>query len=123
MADRGVSLSLLVKSQCGKCHYCNCEMVTTEKSPRQATLEHLVDKWSSRKHVRDNSPSNLVAACFECNNTRGAKRNRIARDYYKTQAVKRGMKLAVASTSSKILYSLFGPVPQQLFNVKEIQNA
>jgi hypothetical protein len=30
---------------------------------------------------------------------------------------KKQMKLSVASTSSKTLYSLFGPVPQNLFNM------
>jgi hypothetical protein len=33
------------------------------------------------------------------------------------EAAKRGVKLSVASTSSKVLYSLFGPVPQHLFNM------
>lgn len=108
-------LSKLVKRQSNKCYYCNCEMTTTNKSPEQATLEHLVDKWSSHKHQKIEDESNLVAACFGCNNSRGAKRNRIARDYYKSQAQKKNMKLAVASTSSKVLYSLFGPVPQNLF--------
>lgn len=108
-------LSLLIKSQDSKCHYCNCQMNTTKKSSQRATLEHLVDKWSSPRHIKIESPENLVAACFQCNNTRGSVRNRIARDYYKIQAVKKSMKLAVASTSSKTLYKLFGPVPQNLF--------
>jgi uncharacterized protein YaaW (UPF0174 family) len=43
--------------------------------------------------------------------------DRIARDYYKAQVAKKNMKLAVASTSSRQLYSLFGPVPQKLFIV------
>jgi uncharacterized protein YaaW (UPF0174 family) len=90
-------------------------MNTTNKSPQQATIEHLVDKWSSPKHNRIDKPSNLVAACFGCNNGRGVARNRIARDYYKMQAAKKSMKLAVASTPSKTLYKLFGPVPQNLF--------
>jgi 5-methylcytosine-specific restriction endonuclease McrA len=92
-------------------------MNTTKKSPFQATIEHLVDKWSSPKHNRSDDESNLVAACFQCNNSLGAARNRIARDYYKTQAAKKSMKLAVASTSSKALYKLFGPVPQNLFAI------
>ena len=115
MSDSLISLSVLVKSQDNKCHYCNCQMNTTKKSPQQATLEHLVDKWSSKKHIKNELPENLVAACFQCNNTRGSVRNRIARNYYKIQAGKKSMKLAVASTSSKTLYSLFGPVPQNLF--------
>ena len=116
-------LSNLISQQCNKCFYCNCEMNTVNKSPQRATVEHLIDKWSSRKHIKDDSTSNLVAACFQCNNSRGVARNRIARDYYKLQAANRGMKLAVASTSSRNLYKLFGPVPQQLFIMKEIENA
>jgi 5-methylcytosine-specific restriction endonuclease McrA len=84
-------------------------------SPQQATVEHLIDKWSSPGHNKIEESSNLVAACYKCNNSRGAIRNRIARDYYKRRATERGMKLAVASTSSRNLYKMFGPVPQQLF--------
>ena len=109
-----MTLFNLVSRQNNKCYYCSCEM-TTNKSPSQATVEHLIDKWSSPKHKKIETPSNLVAACFKCNNSRGAVRNRIARDYYKAQAAKKSMKLAVASTSSRTLYSLFGPVPQNLF--------
>jgi uncharacterized protein YaaW (UPF0174 family) len=90
-------------------------MNNDNKSPQLATVEHLIDKWSSPKHIRIEDSSNLVAACFQCNNSRGNARNRIARDYYKLQAAKKSMKLAVASTSSKTLYKLFGPVPQNLF--------
>ena len=118
-----MTLDSLIQRQNNKCHYCQCEMNRDLKSPRHSTVEHLVDRWSSPKHNRSNAESNLVAACFECNNTRGNVRNRIARDYYKMMAARRSMKLAVASTSSRTLYKLFGPVPQQLFNVKEIQNA
>lgn len=118
-----MTLNSLIERQCNKCYYCQCEMNREAKSPQLATVEHLVDKWSSPKHRKIEASSNLVAACFVCNNTRGAKRNRIARDYYKMAAARRSMKLAVASTSSRTLYKLFGPVPQQLFNVKEIQNA
>lgn len=117
-----MTLDCLIQRQHNKCHYCQCEMNREAKSPQLATVEHLIDKWSSPKHVKIEDESNLVAACFQCNNTRGAKRNRIARDYYKMMAARRSMKLAIASTSSRTLYKLFGPVPQQLFNVKEIQN-
>ena len=108
-------LSSLISRQNNKCYYCACEMNQTVKSPAQATVEHLVDKWSSPKHRKIEDESNLVAACFHCNNSRGAARNRIARNYYKNCAAKKSMKLAVASTSSRTLYSLFGPVPQTLF--------
>jgi len=90
-------------------------MNVTKKSPHQATLEHLLDKWSSPKHIKIESPDNLVAACFECNNSRGNARNCIARNYYKVQATKKGIKLAVASTPSRVLHKMFGPVPQNLF--------
>jgi uncharacterized protein YaaW (UPF0174 family) len=90
-------------------------MNNINKSPQLATVEHLIDKWSSPKHIRIEDSSNLVAACFQCNNSRGNARNRIARDYYKMQAAKKSIKLAVASTSSRTLYKLFGPVPQNLF--------
>jgi 5-methylcytosine-specific restriction endonuclease McrA len=112
-----ITLSDLVERQGNKCHYCKCEMNSTKKSPQQATLEHLVDKWSSPKHRKIEAESNLVAACHHCNNSRGSTRNKIARTYYKIQAAKKNMKLAIASTSSAQLYSLFGPIPQHLFNV------
>jgi hypothetical protein len=121
--ERNAILYNLILSQDNKCHYCNCEMNREQKSLKQATIEHLVDKWSSPKHMKIEIASNLVAACFQCNNYRGAIRNRIARNYYKKQASRQGIKLAVASTSSKKLYSLFGSIPQHLFNEKEIQNA
>ena len=118
-----MTLDNLISHQSNKCHYCNCEMNQTKKSPQLATVEHLLDKWAGPRNRRIEAASNLVAACFHCNNSRGCARNRIARDYYKSQANKKQMKLAVASTSSKVLYSMFGSVPQHLFNVKEIQNA
>ena len=109
-----MTLDSLITCQSNKCHYCNCEMNRVNKSPQLATVEHLVDKWSSPKHRKIEDASNLVAACFKCNNSRGSKRNRIARNYYKMVVAKRGIKLAVASTSSKILYLMFGSVPQHL---------
>jgi hypothetical protein len=112
-----MTLLTLIQKQGNKCYYCSCEMNQTKKSLQQATIEHLLDKWASPRNRKIEAPSNLVAACFQCNNSRGAVRNRIARDYYKSQAAKKQMKLAVASTPSKILYSLFGSVPQQLFNM------
>jgi hypothetical protein len=112
-----MTLLTLISRQGNKCHYCACEMNNIHKSPHLATVEHLVDKWSSPKHRKIETSDNIVAACFQCNNSRGAARNRIARDYYKTQAAKKNMKLAVASTSSRKLYSLFGPVPQHLFDM------
>jgi len=111
------TLNTLIQRQGNRCHYCQCEMCTTSKSPNQATVEHLIDKWSSPGHRKIETADNLVAACFQCNNTRGAVRNRIARDYYKRKASQKGMKLAVASTSSRQLFKLFGPIPQNLFTV------
>ena len=110
-----MNLASMIVRQNNKCYYCACEMDNVKKSPNQATVEHLIDKWSSPGHKKIESASNLVAACFQCNNSRGAARNRIARDYYKVQATKKNMKLAIASTSSRALFKLFGPVPQTLF--------
>ena len=110
-----MTLTSMIVRQNNKCYYCKCEMDNVKKSPNQATVEHLIDKWSSPGHKKIESASNLVAACFQCNNSRGAARNRIARDYYKSQAAKKSMKLAVASSSSRSLFKLFGPVPQTLF--------
>lgn len=111
-----MSLLSLVAKQNNKCYYCACEMNSITSSSQHATIEHLLDKWASPRNKKIESKSNLVAACFQCNNSRGNQRNKIARDYYKMQAAKKGMKLAVASTSSGILYKLFGSVPQHLFN-------
>ena len=110
-----MTLTSMIVRQNNKCYYCKCKMDNVKKSPIQATVEHLIDKWSSPGHKKIESASNLVAACFQCNNSRGAARNRIARDYYKSQAAKKSMKLAVASSSSRSLFKLFGPVPQTLF--------
>jgi sulfur relay (sulfurtransferase) complex TusBCD TusD component (DsrE family) len=90
-------------------------MEDTVSSPQHATIEHILDKWSSPQHEKIQNLSNLVAACYQCNNARGSIRNKIARTYYKSLAMKQGMKLAVASTPSNTLYKLFGPVPQHLF--------
>ena len=105
-------LHKLVAAQCGLCHYCKCKMETGHTQP---TVEHLVDKWSSPGHIKIEDRSNLVAACHRCNNSRGNARNMIARSYYKSCAVKKGIKMAVQSTSSKTLFKMFGPVPQELF--------
>ncbi len=110
-------LSTLILRQNNKCCYCGCEMNAIKKSPQQATVEHVIDKWSSPGHKKIELSSNLAAACFKCNNSRGAARNRVARDYYKLKAAEKGIKMAVTSTSSKDLFLKFGPVPQHLFNV------
>jgi len=112
-----VILSTLISQQNNKCYYCSCEMNSVKNSSQQATVEHLIDKWSSPKHVKIDTPDNLVAACYRCNNSRGANRNRIARTYYKMQATKKSMKLRVSAISSKTLYKMFGPVPQNLFDM------
>lgn len=114
------SLDELILKQNNNCYYCKCEMTRLKDAkeflPTNATIEHLLDKWASPGHRKINSAANTVAACSGCNNTRGAVRNRIARDYYKSVAQKKGIKLAVASTSSKNLLKMFGRVPQHLFN-------
>lgn len=109
---------LIVKQGC-KCYYCGVTMLTncSKGDARQATVEHLVDKWSSPKHRKIEDDSNRVSACFTCNNTRGNIRNRIARSYYQNLIGKRGLKMKAASTASSQLYKMFGPVPQEMFGV------
>jgi 5-methylcytosine-specific restriction endonuclease McrA len=107
---------LITKQQC-KCHYCGTTMLTdcTRAHPQQATLEHLIDKWSSPGHQKIEDDNNLVAACYKCNNTRGNARNVIARRYYQELINNAGMKkIKAASTKSRQLYKMFGPVPQDL---------
>lgn len=112
-----ITIEELIANQNNKCYYCSCEMNRLKNSKQQATIEHLIDKWSSPKHMKIEEKYNLVAACYDCNNSRGSIRNKIARNYYKEFATKKGIKVAVASTSSKVLYKLFGSVPQSLFDV------
>ena len=112
-----MKLSTLQERQNNKCYYCTCEMNNINTSPQRATIEHLMDKWASPGHKKIERSSNLVAACFQCNRNRGSIRNIIARDYYRRIASEKGSKLAVASTPSKILYKMFGPVPQNLFTI------
>lgn len=113
------TLAQLVDRQQCKCHYCGVTMLTdcTRAHPQQATLEHLVDKWSSPKHIKIEDDSNLVAACYACNNVRGNARNVVARRYYQQLIGAKQMKIKAASTSSKQLFKLFGPVPQELLTV------
>ncbi len=116
-----ITLDVLISRQQGKCYYCKCQMSNIANSHDQATIEHLIDKWSSPKHMKIEKPENLVSACYKCNNTRGSIRNKIARNYYKQEAKNKNIKIAVSATSSKKLHALFGPVPQHLFD-KEINN-
>ena len=111
-------LDSLVKSQNCKCHYCAVKMTFKTEckfKDTDATVEHLVDKWSSPKHVRSDARTNIVAACFKCNNTRGNARNRIARDYYQSIINKKNLGVKAANISSKDLYKKFGAIPQELF--------
>jgi len=111
-------LDSLVKEQNCKCHYCAAQMTFKTEykfKDTDATVEHLVDKWSSPKHVRSDARSNLVAACFKCNNSRGNSRNKIARDYYQSIINKKNLRIKAANISSKALYKKFGAIPQELF--------
>lgn len=111
-------LENLVKDQNCKCHYCAAQMTFKTDSKfkdTDATVEHLVDKWSSPKHVRSDARSNIVAACFKCNNNRGNARNKIARDYYQSIIDKKNLGVKAANISSKDLYKKFGAIPQELF--------
>jgi hypothetical protein len=114
-------LSDLVEAQEGKCHYCGCDMITTHRDRHCATVEHLKDKWASHKHVKDESPENLVAACWECNHTRGAIRNKLARKYYQRIINAQKLKMHAASTESAVLFKMFGPVPPEIFEDGALQ--
>ena len=111
-------LENLVKDQNCKCHYCAIQMTFKTDSKfkdTDATVEHLIDKWSSPKHILSDARSNLVAACFKCNNSRGNARNRIARDYYQSIINKKKLGVKAANLSSKALYKKFGTIPHELF--------
>lgn len=113
-------LQSLITKQCNQCYYCKVQMTTkdsTKFKPTDATTEHLIDKWSSPKHCKIESEENMVAACFQCNNTRGAIRNSIARKYYQQMINKYDMKIKAANVSSAELYKKFGAVPQELLNL------
>ena len=110
-----IDLAALVQAQDGKCHYCGCQMITTHRDRHCATVEHLKDKWASPRHIKDNSPENLVAACWECNHTRGGQRNKLARKYYQRIIKERKLDMQAASTESAILFKKFGPVPAEIF--------
>lgn len=97
------------------CCYCGCEMNRVAHHPKSATIEHLKDKWDSPKNQKIHTEENCDVACYECNNKRGAVRNKIARRYYQECANKRGIKMAVASVESAKLYAMFGSVPPQNF--------
>ena len=108
-----LTLKELYERQNGKCFYCSCQM-EFRKGSNGATVEHLKDKWASPKHQKIEDDSNKVAACFDCNNTRGNARNRIARTFYQQKMSSVGMKGKAASIASAQLFKLFGPVPQLL---------
>ena len=110
-----IDLKAMVESQQGKCYYCGCDMITTHRHRHCATVEHLKDKWASPQHIKDNSPENLVAACWECNHTRGAIRNKIARKYYQRIINEKKLTMQAASTESAKLFKMFGPVPEKVF--------
>lgn len=115
-----MTLQSLIAKQCNKCYYCKVQMtinVNEKFKSTDATREHLIDKWSSPKHCKIELEDNIVAACFQCNNTRGAIRNSIARNYYQQIINKHGVKIKAANTTSKELYKKFGPVPQELLKL------
>ena len=111
-----MELKQLIAAQQGSCYYCKCEMTFSEKNgPAYPTVEHLKDKWASPKHKKIEASSNKVAACFKCNNTRGAERNKVARGYYQKLINKERMNIRAASTKSTQLYKMFGPIPVEVF--------
>lgn len=75
-----------------RCYYCKCKMDIQRVGPgkRQpetlATFEHLVDDWA-RPEGKDNSLSNIVLACFKCNNSRNSARQSVAIRYYQAKFI------------------------------------
>lgn len=116
--EQVIDLAAMVEAQDGKCHYCGREMIVGKRDRYCATVEHLKDKWASPKHIKDNSPENLVAACWECNHTRGAIRNKLARRYYQVIIKEKKLQMHAANTESAILFKMFGPVPLEIFPVE-----
>jgi len=69
------------RQQNGLCYYCKQPMVLnpqvqrhTKHPPNQCTIEHLYDRFHP---MRGKSPgkTNLVAACWKCNNEQSQKRH------------------------------------------------
>jgi 5-methylcytosine-specific restriction endonuclease McrA len=114
------TLAQLITRQHCRCHYCGTTMLVggaVRNHSQYATVEHLIDVWSSPGHRKIEDDSNLVAACFTCNNTRGNERNKIARRYYQQVIASKqlGKKVKANNIQSRQLYKMFGPVPQELF--------
>lgn len=58
----------LYHNQRGYCHYCNVKMTTALKGPYHVTADHV----RTKKEGGSDNISNMVGACFTCNNLRGA---------------------------------------------------
>lgn len=112
------TLNQLIEIHGNNCCYCGCELNRINHDPASATVEHLRDKWDSPRNRKINEDWNLRVACYKCNNDRGNKRNKIARNYYKMLAAKQPKKYHVAGMSSNALFMIFGTVPKELFNDK-----
>lgn len=60
---RSIRIRLTAK-QNGKCHYCKCTMTECDGvTPTSVTLDHVIPLCAGGL----NHPSNMVAACFACN--------------------------------------------------------
>lgn len=60
---RSIRIRLTAK-QNGKCHYCQCQMTECDGvTPTSVTLDHVIPLAQGG----DNHRSNMVAACFSCN--------------------------------------------------------
>jgi len=63
--------ALVFKRDGLRCKYCGCTCIhpdqTYQGNPRAATIDHKIP----RSMEGDNRPSNLVTACFDCNNKKG----------------------------------------------------
>lgn len=67
-------MARLLKEQDGKCFYCSRTIQKnqpndSETKENTATFDHLVPRCAGGKSTQDN----LVAACFDCNNAKGAR--------------------------------------------------
>ena len=64
----------LVKQK-NKCYYCKCKLDITTYYPGEIlppdamTIDHVLPRWRGGK----NEKSNMVLACFSCNNEKGGK--------------------------------------------------
>lgn len=77
--DKKKRRAKLFREQSGLCHWCRQPMRMLhveggDQPPDLCTLDHLRDRFDPARRQPANGEKRLVAACFKCNNDRGAKR-------------------------------------------------